>query len=272
MEGAKNGLAGEYTLIDYERIRPNPWNPNEMDDETLNRLMYEIETLGMIEPIQVIQVEPDKDGRDYMIIGGEHRWMTMGYLNYEQVPSIVLTSKDWQDEDTQKFVTMRLNVLRGKLNPEKFKRLYQDLAKRYSHEDMKDQMGFTDDDAYKQATKDMVKRVSDSNLPEVIKEDFKKKVKDKKYTLQALSKILNDIFTKHGSTLDHHYIFFDYGGHRHVKIKSDKYLFDKVSEFVALAPQRGVSAMDLFKDMIRSYDVNRINSIPKLPGNNDGSE
>jgi hypothetical protein len=243
-----------------------------MDDETLNRLAAEIEDVGMIDPIQVVKVEPDKDGKEYMILGGEHRWRASSYVGRESIPAVVLTDDKWQDEDTQKFVTMRLNALKGDLNPHKFALLYKDLAKRYSHGDMQRLMAFSDDARYKELTKGLVDKVKGSNLPDFVKDEFVKKVKEKKHTVDGLSKILNRLFKEYGSTLQNHYMFFEYGGKKHLKVQVDKHLWGKLEGVMELVSRHGVSAAEVFKDMIRGYDADRIEMMPKVEARSDGEE
>jgi uncharacterized ParB-like nuclease family protein len=108
--------------IPLEQLRPNPWNPNEMDDAAFNRLAEELQDVGMIDPIQVVPME---DGL-YRIIGGEHRYQVARTLGWKTLPCVVLSEARWKDEDLQKLVTVRLNVLRGKINPERMVSPYFD--------------------------------------------------------------------------------------------------------------------------------------------------
>jgi ParB family chromosome partitioning protein len=81
----------EVVEIPIDKIVPNTWNPNVMDDETFNRLAEEIQDVGMIDPIQVVPIEGEEE--KYMILGGEHRWRVMKVLGYETIPCIVLTDE-----------------------------------------------------------------------------------------------------------------------------------------------------------------------------------
>lgn len=257
-------LAGDYQLIKLSEIRPNEWNPNEMDTKTFNRLAREIQESGFLEPIQVIPADEDEAGSKYVILGGQHRFEAVTSLGWEMIPAIIMTDEQWQDVDQQKLETVRLNALRGDLNKAKFLELAADLASRHGIEDLQDKMAFADDDKYQELTKDMLDRVNGSNLPDVIKKEFKEKVKSKRHTMQGLSKILNGLFQKYGSTLDQNYMFFEYGGRKHVKIRTDAFLWKKINSLLASVSSHGVDANEVFKDMIRRYDESRIQNMPKI--------
>jgi ParB-like chromosome segregation protein Spo0J len=119
--------------VPIDLIEANDWNPNEMKDETFNRLVEELEENGIIDPIQIVPAE----GGKFRIIGGEHRWAGAKTLGWTSIPANVLTDERFVDEDLQKLITVRLNVIHGEMNPEKFTSMYQDMAEKYGVDQLK---------------------------------------------------------------------------------------------------------------------------------------
>jgi hypothetical protein len=251
-------LPGRYEEVDVDSCRPNPWNPNEMEDEDLNRLAGEIEDVGFIDPIQVVPAV-DEDGIEFnQIIGGEHRWMAMKYLGKEKIPSIVLTEERWAEGDLKKFVTVRLNALKGKLNPEKFASLWQDLASRHDPEDMEHLLAFTDDDLYEKMTSDISSQIDESGLPDQVKEEFKKKVQDEKVTVDGMADILNNLFRQYGDTMPYSFMFFEFGGKQHVKVITDDTLFKQVKGLLDATARNERDAKEMFKIALAEWNEDRI--------------
>lgn len=180
---------------------PNDANPNEMDERTFNALCEAISTEGWVEPPQVVPIE---DGK-YEIVGGHHRWEAAKVLGMETIPCVVLDPEKFH-KDRRDWNVVKMNVIRGKLNPEKFTRLYSDLAKRYDPEVMKTLMGFTSDDAFQKVFQE-VKRA----LPPGLR-DAMDAAKDEIRTIDDLSLVLNRLFAEHGETLPSNMMVFSWGG------------------------------------------------------------
>lgn len=210
--------------IAIDKIKPNPWNPNEMDDETFNRLTAELDTegggVGYIDPIQVVPME---DGT-YRVIGGEHRYKAMQVLGHDAIDCVVLAGEKWRDEDLQKFVTTRLNMLRGKMSQKKFMDMYMDLSSRYQEEALQSLMGITDQDAWKSLTDGVTKNLKGMGLPKEKVEKFKEAASELK-TVDDLALILNKIFSESGDTLTSNYMVFTFGGKEHLMIQVDRKTF-----------------------------------------------
>ena len=227
---------GQYEDVSIGDIRPNPWNPNQMKDKEFDRLVREIEESGMIAPLQVV---PMKDGKKkyYRILGGEHRFNACKVLGYETIPCMILEGEEWKDEDKQKFVTMRLNIIKGGLNPEKMMKLYEDVSERHASDDMADLMGFTDKDAWDKTVKTFLKDVDSANLPEKAKKEIKKELEnlaDEVKTVESLSSILHRIMKKYGDTVDKNFIFFDHGGEDHLMLQCSKETWELAKMVTAL--------------------------------------
>ena len=206
----------ELREIPIDLIDPNSWNPNAMNQETFDRLVQEITEVGYIDPIQVVEMD---DGR-YRILGGEHRWTAGKVLGWPTIQAVVLSDAKWKDQDLQKFVTVRLNVLHGKTQPDKFVKLYEEMALRYGEEALSGLFAYTDQDAWSKLKKDIGKGLKGS-LPAELAKKFDEASAEVK-TVDGLSAILNSLFTQYGNTLDHSFMVFTFGGKTHVYVMMDK--------------------------------------------------
>lgn len=238
--------------VSIDALRPNPWNPNEMDDETFNRLAEELDEetgVGYIDPIQAV---PMDDGT-FQIIGGEHRWRAMRANGHESIEIVVLGDEKWRDEDLRKFVTTRLNALHGKINPQKFMDLYMDLAKRHDEEALQALMGFTDRDAWGALVKDTRKGLADAGVPKEKLKEFDAAVKEMK-TVDDLSLILNKIFTEHGDTLSSNFMVFTFGGKEHLMVQLPKKSFTLAKAAFGAAYQEGKDVGELMAKLLERWE------------------
>jgi len=243
-------------------IDPNPWNPNEQTNETFDVLVEEMDSddgVGYIDLIQVApQVEPWGTPGRYRIIGGEHRWRGLRVLGEESADCIVLTDPKWEDEDLQKFVTMRLNSLKGKLNPDKFMALYDDLAERHEVDAMQRHMAVTNDDEWFAMTKDVRKQLesalgdADEEKKKKALEKFDEVAKEVK-TVDDLSNILNKIFTEFGETLDKNFLWFSFGGKKHIHIMFETSAFKTVKKVMDLVVASDGQADQAILEMMESW-------------------
>lgn len=116
-------------LIPIDRIRPNPWNPNVMDAEMMEKEKASITEYGMIVPILVRQVGVNI----WEIIDGEHRYETCKLLGHKEILCVDL---GLMSDQKAKKLTIIANDLRGQSDPNKLNQLVEDLAKNESIEDL----------------------------------------------------------------------------------------------------------------------------------------
>ena len=225
----------EVEYIDIDLIKPNEWNPNEEDEKKFNLLVESIREDGFIQPINVV----DNGDGTYTIISGEHRWKAAKVLGYEEVPAVVHKKEEF-DIDKQKFLTVRMNVLQGKLNPLKLADLVNELEKKYDKEVIKNLMGFTDEAIFEQIFKDVRE-----SLPEEIREKLDE-VKDEIKTVEGLSQVVNRLLAEYGEKIPTNFIFFVLGGKKHVMIQSNKKLFDRVSEILKEVKENNLDVNEVF--------------------------
>lgn len=230
--------------LDLDLINASSFNPNEMDKVTFDLLVQELKELGCIDPIQVI---PNHQGT-YTILGGEHRYRAAKELGWKSIPAVLLTGDKWQDEDLQKFVTVRLNVLRGKMNPEKFLRLYDEMVKKYGEDKIAPLMGFTEEQAMQRIVKDAAKAMT-ASLPSDMSKQFQEKAKKAK-TVQDLEHIITHLFEEHGNTMDYSFLVFSWGNKEHIYIAMTKKIHGYMKKLMEFSKSGKIDINKIIGDSI----------------------
>ena len=132
----------EIVQLSIDDIELNEWNPNIQKDTVFNALVENMEQIGMVEPIMVM---PQGENGKYKIVSGEHRLEACKVLGEKQIPAYVM---DDFDEDMAKFQLVRMNVLKGSLDPVKFTKLFDNMADKYGKELTKQMMALVDEKAF----------------------------------------------------------------------------------------------------------------------------
>lgn len=188
-------------FLKVDVLEANLKNPNEMTDSEFNMLCDNVEKMGITDPILVRPLAGDR----YRIVGGHHRWEVAKLLGFETVPCTVVNDPDF-DEDQEQFQVVRMNTIRGHLSPEKFMAMYQSLSSKYADTIMAESFGFADEDEFRKLIVQVKK-----TLPKELQKDFQKAAEELK-TIDDLSKLLNSLFTRYGSTLPFGFLCMDFGG------------------------------------------------------------
>jgi hypothetical protein len=217
MSKKKKDATTRFEMLDPSLLDNNAWNPNTMDQDDFNRLVKEIDEVGFIAPVQVIPIE---DGR-YRIIGGEHRVSAANDLHLKEVPAMVLDGPRWQDKELQQLVTVRLNALTGKVNPEKMAVLYNKMAKKYGEDALQNLFAYTDQHAWDRLVSGIKKGLSKAAIPKEKQKEFSDRAKEAK-TLQDLERILNELWSSYGDTVQLSFMIFTYGKREHFYVAMDK--------------------------------------------------
>lgn len=232
--------------IATDLICPNAWNPQGQDEITFQRLVDEIREVGFLDPLEVVPLD---DGT-YRIIGGEHRWQAAKVIGLEKLPCSVLVDAKWQDEDLQKFVTVRLNVLKGKLDPDKFAKLYGEMADKYGSDALQQLMGYTDTKAFQKLVGD-VKRGLKKSLPKELQNEFDAKAKEAK-TVEDLSNILQHLFAKHGDTVNLSFMIFTFGKQEHVYLQMNQKTKKGLDKILAYCKHANEDLNDFIAPLLES--------------------
>lgn len=117
----------DITLIELNKIKPNDWNPNIVQEDIRVKLRAEIRQKGLTQPIIV-----RSSGNTYEIVDGYHRWLICKELGWQEIPCIV---QDFSDTEA-KVKLLQLNYLRGSAVPVKLASLIHDLNKEIPIEDL----------------------------------------------------------------------------------------------------------------------------------------
>jgi len=235
------------SYLSVDDLVPNDWNPQHQDDTVFDRLVDEIEDVGFIDPIQVV-AQPDNR---YLIIGGEHRWQAAKAAGMEEVPCIVLEGDQWKEEDLQKFVTVRLNLIRGRLNPEKFLKLYNEMVARYGEESMQGLMGHCDTHGFKKLV-DSVKKGMKDTLPKDLQDKFDEEAKEVK-TVEDLSNIIQSLYNSYGDTVSQSFMVFTYGKQSHIYISMDKGMKKAMDKILSYCKTTGDDINEFMAPIVQTF-------------------
>ncbi len=218
----------QFKYLPIDLLVPNTWNINVQDELTFARLQDEIAEVGMIDPVEVV---PTLEGL-FVIIGGEHRWRAAKNLNHEEVPCVILTDEKWADGDLQKFVSVRMNVIHGKVDADKFVILYNEMANKYGADSLQRLLGYTDSRGF-QKMLGWVKKGLKQSLPKEMAGEIEEATKEAT-SIADVSRIVQELFQKYGDTLASSFMVFTYGKQAHIYVKMSAKMrrsMDRVMEF-----------------------------------------
>jgi len=232
----------ETRLIPLEDLAPVEWNPNQESDAVFAHLVENIREIGFIEPLQVL---PRADGK-YEIIGGEHRWRAAQVLKMEAVPCTVL---EVDDKEYGKIINVRMNMLKGKMDPFRFTKLFNELTAKYGPDGLRRLMALTEEGEFKRLYKD----VRQALPPEVRKrlDSTKHEMKN----VDDLAMVLKSIFATHGSQLDHGFIVFSFGGQDHIMVKASPRTRSNLYRIGEECLAKGEDIKDRICQLLESYEV-----------------
>ena len=110
MDDLKTSGSSSISEIELSKIQPNPEQPRSVfEEEALEELATSIRSLGVIQPITLKELEPEK----YLIISGERRYRAAQKAGLTCIPAYIRTAED------ENIVEMALieNIQREDLNP-----------------------------------------------------------------------------------------------------------------------------------------------------------
>lgn len=138
--GAVENLApvpgARFAEVPVAAIVPNPKQPRQVfDEESLEELKTSIDEVGLLQPIVVREIGPDK----YEIVMGERRWRAFQAVGREMIPAIV---RDTEDEAMLRDALLE-NIHRVNLNPLEEAAAYQQLLDEFgaTHDELARRIG-----------------------------------------------------------------------------------------------------------------------------------
>ncbi|MEV7356031.1 ParB/RepB/Spo0J family partition protein [Kitasatospora sp. NPDC088264] len=125
-----------FAELPLDAITSNPRQPREVfDDDKLAELVVSIKEVGLLQPIVVRQVAPDR----FELIMGERRWRASKEAGLKQIPAIVRATED----DKLLLDALLENLHRAELNPLEEAAAYDQLLRDFSctHDELADRIG-----------------------------------------------------------------------------------------------------------------------------------
>jgi len=222
--------------IAINRIVPDDDNPNIESIAVFNDLVADIKEDGFLEPILVCV-----RGDEFVLVSGEHRWKGAKLSGMTEIDAVVV---DGWDDDKRKAKMVKMNMLHGKLDPEKFTRLWNGLKTRYGEERLRKMMGFSAKDA---ELRRLLKEVR-SQMPEEMRRDLDRRA-ERIRSVEDLASVVQSLYTRFGATLDCHFVMFSFGGQTHLMLKTDPRTFEKIRVVTDLCADRGLLADQVIAGM-----------------------
>jgi ParB/RepB/Spo0J family partition protein len=127
-------------IVDIEKVEPNDYNPNVMDDKTYATLKRNIENGGFIGTI-IVRKNLEKQGF-YIIVDGEHRWKIGRELGYKKIPIVVVE----KSVPEAMISTINLNKIRGEFNTLELAKVVAEINKTYSVNEIEEQLGYSEEE------------------------------------------------------------------------------------------------------------------------------
>jgi len=94
--------------LHIKNLKEAPWNPNQMDEATLNRLSESLSRYGMVEPLVV----RPREGGFHEVLSGNQRLKVINSLGFKNVSCVVVNLSDPE----AMLLAQALNNLRGEDN------------------------------------------------------------------------------------------------------------------------------------------------------------
>ena len=131
-------VVGSSIMVPIAQLRPNPWNPNSMDDSMLAMERASIEKFGFVSSLLVREAE---DG-EFEIIDGEHRWRIARQLNMEELPC---WSVGKVSDLVAKELTLALREIHGEHDPVRVQAILRDIARSDPAENLRSILPYSDE-------------------------------------------------------------------------------------------------------------------------------
>lgn len=224
-------------MVPIDQCEAVEWNPNVEDLATFNALVEAIAEHGFTDPLEVVEA----DGV-YRIVGGEHRWKAAKQVGLKKIPVVV---RDWT-EDEQKMNNVRLNQLRGRMDPQKFARLYDDLRTRHDRDTLMSKMGFASRE------KELERLIGSTRnaIPKDRQEEFDRRA-EKIQTVEDLASVVQSLYSRAGSTLTQSgYMFLTYGGQTHLMVRMSNETKKRLTKILTAIGEAGGNADELAASMV----------------------
>jgi ParB family chromosome partitioning protein len=129
-------VGAHFAEIPVDQLSPNPRQPRRVfDEEPLNELVQSIKEVGLLQPVVVRQLAPER----FELVMGERRWRAVQRAGLPTIPAIVRST----DDDELLLDALLENLHRAQLNPLEEAAAYDQLLQDFSctHEELADRVG-----------------------------------------------------------------------------------------------------------------------------------
>jgi len=135
-------------------------------------------------------------------------------------------------------------------------KLYHDVADRHAKGELAEKFGFTDQDRFKKLVEQTKKSMKEAGLPNKATKDLDAeldKVGDEVQAVEQLSEILHKIFKKYGKTVNLHFVYFDWGGKKHLHVQCNDKTFKTVEKMMKAAQAAEIDANKVFQALLTDW-------------------
>lgn len=241
-------------LVPLHCLHPAPWNVTKPSKRSLNLLAQNIKEIGFAETALVVPqagttyaIESQRvTSGEFTIISGHDKVQAAVMAGLTEIPCAILHED--VDEDMQKLQTVRMNVIKKKLDPEAFLKLHDEVAKKHSALVAEAMFMFSDEADLQKMIKDYRKELPSEEM----KEEFDAK-KPKIKSVDDLANVVQELYTKTGgsTTLDRGYAVFTYAQEENVFIAMDKELSAKIHRLVEQSALENRHITEIFKEALK---------------------
>ena len=133
-------------------------------------------------------------------------------------------------------------MLHGTVDPDKFTAFHEYLKEKFGAEQVQGLLAITDAKAFQKLVGTLKKNVK-KTLPASMKGAADKL--DGAKTVEDISRIVQDIFQKHGQTADKSYMVFTHAGQTHIYVAMEPDVNRDARRLVKLAKERGLNMNDI---------------------------
>jgi len=127
------------------------------------------------------------------------------------------------------------------------------LVARHGADAMQELFGFTDERVFKRLIVSVKKGMKAAGMPKRVVDAFKDAAPEVK-TVEGLGQLLNRLFTEYGDSVPLSFVFFDYGGKKHLRVDCSPRTWNLVSEVFERARSSGVDANALVQQAFEGAD------------------
>lgn len=126
-----------FKLVDINKLFPNEWNSNEMNNFEREKLSNSLKKRGQLHPILVAK-EKDK----YKIIDGQHRWEELKKLGINEIK---IEIKEINSKEELMLTSLDAN-LHGNNNEDKFVDIIEELQQTYDMDEILSTILYTENE------------------------------------------------------------------------------------------------------------------------------